>query len=318
VIDHALRLRIKHSKRPIVIGPWRTEVGFEVLYHLPFMSWLLKHIESKRIYVITRGGAGVWYPVNSANTLDLYTIRPVAEVRRQTSLDLVRHKAMKHYRISEWDRSVITQACGLWGIEHPIVVHPSLTYKQFHDWFDGKASLHSTLRRMAIAPMVKPKPPTGLPEKYYVSHFYARATFSPKPELMRFVYSVLSGLSLRAPVVQLQTPGGLDDHVDLPIQHENVCTAAPLGEPLRPDISLSHNSALIAGSAGFVGTYGGMQQLALRYGVPSMGFYETLQGTSPQHLVLSQAVSNLTGVPFQTIKTGEVGLFSHVWKELSS
>jgi DNA-binding phage protein len=319
MIDRFYREHIRRSKRPVVLGPWRTEVGFEVLYHLPFMAWLLKGVEQKRVYVITRGGAGVWYPVNPNKTVDLYKIRPVGEVRRQTSLDIVRYKAMKHYRVSKWDREVITQSCGLWGIENPIVVHPSLTYRHFDGWFKGSDSIMATLKRLSLHPLPKPpNPVSGLPEKYYVSHFYARSTLQPKPELMRFIHSTLSGLSARAPVIQLQSPHAIDDHVDLNIKHEKVLMANPVDAPLTPDQTLAHNGAIIAGSAGFVGTYGGMAQVALRYGVPSMSFYDTLEGTSPQHLVLSQAISNITGVPFHTFKTGDIGLFSHVWKELSS
>ena len=319
VIDRLRREYIRRSTRPIVVGPWRSEVGFEVLYHLPYLGWLLKGIAQKRVYVITRGGAGIWYPVNQAKVLDLYKIRPLEEVRRQTNLDIVRHQMMKHTRISAWDRDVIKQACGIWGIEHPILVHPSETYRRFGDWFASKATAVDTLSRMHFAPIKKPEhPPEGLPKKYYVSHFYSRATLKASPEVRRFISDTLVGLSERAPVIQLLSPHHVDDHIDIPIKHDKVLVATKDGQHPSPAETLSHNSALIAGSAGFVGTYGGMAQVALRYGIPSLSFYETLEGTSPQHLVLSQMIGYSTNTPFYAVKMSDIGLFSHVWKGLSS
>ncbi len=51
------------TDRPIVVGPWCGEVGFELLYWIPFVRWLVDRarIEGRRLVVVTRGGADVWY-----------------------------------------------------------------------------------------------------------------------------------------------------------------------------------------------------------------------------------------------------------------
>ncbi len=35
--------RIASSRQPIVIGPWTGEVGFELLYWIPFLEWVRAH-----------------------------------------------------------------------------------------------------------------------------------------------------------------------------------------------------------------------------------------------------------------------------------
>ena len=49
--------------RPILVGPWVGEVGFEVLYWVPFVRWAAQefHIDPARLVAISRGGTAGWY-----------------------------------------------------------------------------------------------------------------------------------------------------------------------------------------------------------------------------------------------------------------
>jgi len=40
--------RIQRTDAPIVIGPWVGEVGFELLYWIPFLNWALRSYELDR------------------------------------------------------------------------------------------------------------------------------------------------------------------------------------------------------------------------------------------------------------------------------
>jgi len=48
---------------PIVVGPWLSEVGYEVLYWIPFLRWVTAayRIPTSRIVVMSRGGTASWY-----------------------------------------------------------------------------------------------------------------------------------------------------------------------------------------------------------------------------------------------------------------
>ena len=49
--------------RPGRVGPWLGEVGFEVLYWIPFLHWLFERhgIPTAEVTVVSRGGAEPWY-----------------------------------------------------------------------------------------------------------------------------------------------------------------------------------------------------------------------------------------------------------------
>mgnify|MGYP006178130031 CR=1 FL=1 len=49
--------------RPIAVGPWLGEVGFELLYWVPFLRWAATHVgfDRERLLIIARGGTTTWY-----------------------------------------------------------------------------------------------------------------------------------------------------------------------------------------------------------------------------------------------------------------
>jgi hypothetical protein len=65
-------------------------------------------------------------------------------------------------------------------------------------------------------------------------------------------------------------------------------------------------SAVLGRAERFIGTYGGMQQLALRLGVPSIGLYSEWGGTAMAHLTLSQALSVVSDTSFVVTKPADL------------
>ena len=46
--------RLQKSSAPIVIGPWVGEVGFELLYWIPVLTWLVdKGLDARRLVVLS-------------------------------------------------------------------------------------------------------------------------------------------------------------------------------------------------------------------------------------------------------------------------
>src|SRR5207248_7465274 len=63
--------RVVSGSDPIVVGPWLSEVGYEVLYWIPFVRWVQSqfHIPPERLVVVTRGGAASWYEDITTNAV---------------------------------------------------------------------------------------------------------------------------------------------------------------------------------------------------------------------------------------------------------
>ena len=61
VLDRLARLA--KGSGPVLVGPWAGEVGFELVYWIPFVRWALGHagIDPARVTVLSRGGTASWY-----------------------------------------------------------------------------------------------------------------------------------------------------------------------------------------------------------------------------------------------------------------
>jgi hypothetical protein len=61
-------------KRPVIIGPWTGEVGFELIYWIPFVRWVLRtyQIAADRLWVVSRGGTRGWYGEIAARYVDAF------------------------------------------------------------------------------------------------------------------------------------------------------------------------------------------------------------------------------------------------------
>ena len=51
-------------KRPVIVGPWTGEVGFELIYWMPFVRWVAAArigFRPSGCWVVSRGGTRSWY-----------------------------------------------------------------------------------------------------------------------------------------------------------------------------------------------------------------------------------------------------------------
>ena len=64
------------TARPIVVGPWLAEVGYEVLYWIPFLRWFQDAfgIPPDRLIVISRGGMESMYRDFAAGYVDIFDL----------------------------------------------------------------------------------------------------------------------------------------------------------------------------------------------------------------------------------------------------
>lgn len=305
--------------RPILIGPWRSEVGFEGLYWLPFLAKLAKIVPKfkERSVVLTRGGMGQLYKHLSAGAVDLYAMRSVVEVRRRNLADHQRSKLQKQMAPTAWDEQLIAdaaRAAGFGALYH--TVHPAWMYWACAPWWDETAGLSHLAALTDYAVLKKPElaPDAPLPPRYVAMKWYNRATFpyldpNHNRELAAFIKGVVGRVAEQIPVVVLASSPEYDDHVDIPIQGKNI---QALDHNADPTQNLFQQATVLAHATAFVGVYGGVAQLALRMGVPSVSFYAQWGATAHAHLTLSSALSKKTGVEFCVGDIKDAALWAQV------
>lgn len=285
----------------IVLGPFRSELGFEILYWLPFLNWAMHAygIKPERCLAISRGGMGVFYP--AAKQVDLYKLKGVDAVRQENQFDYEQRKLQKQTGVTDWDQQVAAEAVSqMYGAGQPFrLLHPSWMYWLFDGVWNDLDTMSVVARHTDYRPLPVPNMPEGykLPEKFAAVRFYERATFPLTAEVKQVCQHIVESIATRCPVVVLSQPHFTDDHVDLKLDGPNILQLPKTA----PEENFILQAAVLARCQAFVGTYGGVAQWALRYHKPTISVYAQFAGTARAHLELSRmlAAQMAPPIPFE-------------------
>ncbi len=295
---------------PVVIGPWLSEVGFEVLYWVPFLRWLCDRfeIDRERLHVVSRGGVQSWYADVADGYTDIFDIMSPDQFRVHTEGRWADVGGQKQMALDKWDREILDLANVAQGQGKHAIVHPSLMYRLFRNYWKGSSPLHHVERHTKIKRLAAPAVDEWsrrLPHEPFVAvKFYFRPSFPDIPANRRLVRDVVDGLAAQAPVVVLNTGLNVDDHAEADPGTSDRITWLLDGVP--PSLNLHVQSAAISRSRSFVGTYGGLSYLAPCYGIPSLAFYSQEEHFLPAHLDFARRVATRSGGSISVV--GSTGL----------
>jgi len=262
--------RIASNGRPLLIGPWTGEVGFELLYWIPFVEWVRAQwqISSDRELIVSRGGVASWYGRDAAGYADIFAFFGPEEFRAA-----IAEEKRKHRRPGVFDERVTDAVVRHRGLGEIDLLHPGLMYRTFAPYWSEEAgyALIDQFTRPRLLDRPADAVPAGLPTDYVAVRFYFSECF-PATEANRvFARGVVSSLTERTPVVVLNPGFSVDEHSDwIPDSRDRIVM---MTDGLTPERNLAVQSAVIAGARAFVGTYGGYSYLAPLYTVPAIAFY---------------------------------------------
>jgi hypothetical protein len=302
--------RLQRTCAPLLIGPWVGEVGFELLYWIPFLNWALREYEldRRRLVVVSRGGARPWYRHLTDEYVDVFSLFSLDEYRKANEARWDKAGHQKQYHVEQMDRDIVERAKELSGLRHVELLHPSLMYKLLRFcWFEkagmGLLKYHTDYRR--LAPVERSPALKDLPSEFVAVRFYFRPSFPDTPDNRRFAANTIRSISRDVPVVLLNTGLTPDEHEDLDVGGNGVYRVDRL-------MVLEHNleiqTEIIGHARAFVGTYGGLAYVGPFYGVPSISFYSTESELVPAHLDVSWRLGESMGVAVSVIHTRMAGL----------
>lgn len=260
---------------PIVVGPWVSEVGYEVLYWIPFLRWFKDRygIEPARVIAVSRGGVRWWYDGIASryvDVLDLYSAGDFAaraEARRSAG-------DQKQLEPSAWERDIVEDVKRRVGVRDAHVLYPGLMYRLFRNFWHGDRALDFLFRRTVYEPMA-PGPGAidtlSLPPGYAAIKFYTGAALPDAADTREQLRFFVARLAERMPVVTLDTGLGLDEHRDYPFR--DIPGVTDLRHQLTPGNNLDVQSRVIARASLFAGTCGSLAWLAPMLGVPTVAVY---------------------------------------------
>lgn len=294
------RLRAKLAclttdQRPIVVGPWHSEVGFEILYWIPFLRRIQEAngIARERLHVISRGGVASWYGKLSdsyAETFDYWTPN---EFRERNAARKARTGREKQDDVSYHEHVLVDQLRV--GRAHHL--HPMFMYHVLAPFWTGQASYNLADRYLRFDGIAPPQLPAGirLPEDFIAVKFYFNPAFPDTLANRRFAADVIAGLARKRQVVLLTTGFRVDEHDEVSIAARNLTSIA---DHLAPRNNLEVQTAVVARARAFFGTYGGFSYVPTFVGVPSYSFYSDPSEFNPRHLDVMKAASVELTVPY--------------------
>jgi hypothetical protein len=288
------------SGKPIVVGPWLMEVGFELLYWIPLLRRYLREagIPPERVVAVSRGGVGRWYADFAGRYVELFDYLSPDEFRALGETVEAAHEGKKPFLPTEPERALIGRIAGELGLEGCRTIYPAALYGLFRTTWLKRFGGETFLPALDYAPIDRTWPrPQGLPfegpyvaVKFYGSGYFDAAQAAP------FIARLLRRLTERHRVVLLNTGLRLDDHSDaaaaLPgIERDRLFDATPL---LTAADNLAVQSALVANADSLYCTFGGFSYLGPLLGVDTLSFFTHTHFVS-SHLDLALRAFNREG-----------------------
>jgi hypothetical protein len=258
--------------RPIVLGPWVSEVGFETLYWVPFLHWVKAafRLDADRLIAVSRGGVGAWYEGLAGRYIEIWDHIDPAEFARRNA----ERGAVKHFDRSPLDGAILEQVARRLGTSDFDVIHPGLMYRLFTLYWSGQRAMgfvdaHTRFIRQRAAPIIDPG---LLPREYIAVKFYAARSLPDTPAIRTFLRTAVSRLAEQFPVVLLDTGLVLeDDHGDYRFDGGGRIISARGW--MTPQNNLGAQTQIVAGARAFVGTCGSIAWLAPRLGVDTSALF---------------------------------------------
>jgi hypothetical protein len=311
------RLRaLGRGDRPIVAGPFISEVGFEALYWIPMLRWLAAayDIPPERITVFSRGGADSWYAGVAGSYLDVFDYLTPEELRDWHERRIAATRSQKQMAVTEFDRDLV----GLAGDRVPDgaeLLHPSLMYQLFRLFWNGRGGVrtvtkHTDWRELPDA--------TGsyegladLPEDFVAVKAYFSGCFPDTPENRAWLRELIERLARTGNVVLLSTGIDLDEHADFRAD-DGGSSIQTVEHLMTPRNNLDVQTAVTRRARALFTTYGGFAHLGPFLGVPTFGF-ASLDNFNASHLdIMRRAVRTLgkqgTDARFALLDTRQVEL----------
>ena len=280
--------------RPIIVGPWLTETGFELLYWIPFLAWAKAYgsLHADQLIVVSRGGAAPWYQAITPNYHDIFTVFTPDEFRDRNDSRVQRQQGrLKHVDVSDFDREIVERVREARGLGKVQVLHPSLMYNLFKRFWRQ----HTPMTLIEAFSLFKPLPkmPLGdlegqLPRDYIAAKFYASNALPDTPRNRAFIASVLAELTRTTHVVLLNTPQRYDEHSDFALPRTD--RLHTVEHRMRPETNLEVQSRIISNARAFVGTYGGFSYLAPFMGVDTVSYFSHPSAFRFDHMELAKRV----------------------------
>ncbi len=254
--------------RKLLVGPFLGEVGFELLYWIPVLRRLLEGVDSERVTVLTRGGAGTWYRDFAATSVDALELVPAEGYLEEVVARRKREGNTKQFFPDRLDRQLTRLA--LERVGDAAVVHPLLMYSRMRFVLEGlqPPAAATAIGEYGRLPVEERELP--VPADYVAVKLYFSDSFPDDAASRELAARILGELAERTDVVVLTSGRQLDEHQEWVPAGPRIHDSTPW---VTPENNLAVQTQLVAGARELVATYGGFSYLGPMLGVSTRALY---------------------------------------------
>lgn len=292
------------SGRPIILGPWISEVGFEVLYWLPFLHWLKAKCnwDPMHVLAISRGGVASWYREIASNYIEIFEqIEPNVFADRSIERRAANDGSHKQLTFSDFDSQLISLARKRSGFDDAVVVHPSDMYQLFRQYWLGHRDVSYVQERTRFPEknLIGNFDLSILPKDYVAVKAYTATSLPDSQANLKILNEIVSLLSERSNVVMLDTGLMIDDHKDYQLdKRSNVFN---LSRVMTPANNLGLQAEVISNARAFVGTCGSLTWIAPMLEVDTVALFSDASFLRTHLLFARQAYLEMDAGSFATV-----------------
>ena len=278
--------RALRSDRPLLVGPYLGEVGYELLYWRPFVLRLLRQhgVDRERVTVLSRGGAGTWYRDVAATTLDAFELASADEVDAAAR----RRGSPKQLTVDGLDRMLADRARERVG--DAALVHPRHMYWRMRFVWEGLVEPGDAISLADYDDLPRSELPSELearlPPHYVAVKAYFNECLPDTPDVRDALSEIVAAVGEVAPVVLLAAPVSADVHRDWQAATDGVI---PVVDLLEPASNLAQQAEVVARADALVSPYGGFSYLGPFSGVRTLAFARMVED-NPNHYAVLRAV----------------------------
>jgi hypothetical protein len=280
---------------PVIVGPWTGEVGYELLYWIPFVRWALRtfQVPPERVIVVSRGGTASWYSgIGVGRYIDAFDVISPSELAAFGGAKPKQSGWSDAGGMELLNR--ITHAC---GVTEAARLVPHWMYRLYRYFWDGDVPIdfvedHAVWAR--VTPPLLPDLEALVPDQCVAVRFYFSRSFPETAATRDFARDIIQRIAAARPVVLLNHPFVLDDHRSYDPMPGAVTSIADL---MTPATNLAVQTAVIGRAAAFVGTYGGLSLLPPLCGVPSYSFNSVSFMKATHQQAIARMIDRAGGAP---------------------
>ncbi|MBI4886448.1 MAG: hypothetical protein HY824_05110 [Acidobacteria bacterium] len=260
-----------YGDHPVILGPWLAEVGYEVLYWIPFLQWVrvAYQLDPARVVAVSRGGVASWYSGVAGRYAEIWDVMAPEEFAARNAA----RAEFKQSAPSPLDRELVERVTWTLGLRGARVLHPSLLFRLFRLFWSGHRPMGFVDAHTRFTLHAPPQAIDRgrLPAEYVAVKLYEARALPATPAQRAQVTALVQALAERTPVVLLDTGLAVDDHADYSLgSGGRIISARDLMEPRT---NLGVQTEIVAHARGYVGTCGSITWLAPRLGIDTTALY---------------------------------------------